>query len=196
MKNKRKIISVLVLITLISVIFIAGYTFARYYKSINAGGGMASIARWSFGSKNTEAVINLSDEKIAPGSSGKFEIEIDATDSEVDVEYEILVSDEKNIPTNMKFHAETKDEKGNIIATSSEKNSFTELAGSELKGTIPIEKNNQKRIIIVYWNWDFNEEDTSLTDSNDATLAYDGDGNSSLDCGFNIEIIGKQAKVN
>ena len=57
-------------------------------------------------------------------------------------------------------------------------------------------KNNQKRNIIVYWNWDFNEDDTSSVDRDDATLVIDEEGNSSLDCGFNIEIIGKQAKVN
>ena len=196
MKNKKKVIGVLVLITLIAVIFLAGYTFARYYKSINAGSGVASIARWSFGSKNTDAIINLSEEKIAPGSNGQFEIEVDATDSEVDVEYEILVSKEKNIPTNMKFHAETKDEKGTTISTTEENSSFTELASENLKGTIPVEKNNQKRTIVVYWDWEFNENDTTTTDSEDATLKYDESGASNLECGFNIEIIGRQAKTN
>ena len=194
MKNKRKIISGLVLTLLIFVIFLASFTFARYYKLIHAGDGIANIARWSFGTKNKDTIINLSKEKIAPGSNGKFEIELDATDSDVDVEYEVLVSDEKNIPTNMKFHAETKDEKETIISKTNESNSFTQLAETNLKGIIPVEENNQKRIITVYWNWDFNEDDTSLVDSNDATLTYDKEGNSSLDCGFNIEIIGKQAK--
>ena len=194
MKNKKKLIGVLLLITLIAVIFIAGYTFARYYKSIDAGNGYASIARWSFGSKNTEASISLSNEKIAPGSSGQFEIEVDATNSEVDVEYDISVSDEKNIPTNMKFYAVTTDEKGGEISRTNEYSSFETLAREKLSGIIPVEKNNQKRLVTVYWNWDFNENDISPVDSNDATLSYDAEGNSSLDCGFNIEIIGKQVK--
>ncbi len=194
MKNKKKIGGVLLLISLILVIFLAGYTFARYYKSINAGGTSASIARWSFGSKNEKAIINLSEEKIAPGSSGQFEIEVDATNSEVDVDYEILVSEEKNIPTNMKFYAETKDEKGTVISTTEEISSFTELATSNLKGTIPVEANNQKRSVIVYWNWEFNENDTTTVDSEDATLNFDENGNSNLECGFNIEIVGRQAK--
>lgn len=194
MKNKKKIVGVLFLITLILVIFLAGYTFARYYKSINAGGGTASIARWSFDSKNEKAVINLSEEKIAPGSNGQFEIEVDATNSEVDVDYEILVSEEKNIPTNMKFYAETKDEKGTVISTTEEMSSFTELATNNLKGKIPVESNNQKRSIIVHWNWEFNENDTTTIDSDDATLKLDENGNSNLECGFNIEIVGRQAK--
>lgn len=194
MKNKKKIGGVLLLITLILVIFLAGYTFARYYKSINAGGTTATIARWSFGSKNEKAMINLSEEKIAPGSSGQFEIEVDATNSEVDVDYEILVSEEKNIPTNMKFYAQTKDEKGTVISTTEEMSSFTELAANNLKGTIPVESNNQKRSVIVYWNWEFNENDTTTIDSEDATLNLDENGNSNLECGFNIEIVGRQAK--
>lgn len=194
MKNKKKIGGVLLLISLILVIFLAGYTFARYYKSINAGGTSASIARWSFGSKNEKAIINLSEEKIAPGSSGQFEIEVDATNSEVDVDYEILVSEEKNIPTNMKFYAKTKDEKGTVISTTEEMSSFTELATNNLKGTIPVEANNQKRSIIVYWNWEFNENDTTTVDSDDATLNLDENGKSNLECGFNIEIVGRQAK--
>lgn len=196
MKNKRKLIGVIFFISLIAVIFIAGYTFARYYSKIDAGSGYASIARWSFGSKNEEASISLSKDKIAPGSNGNFEIEVDATDSEVEVEYEVLVKDEKNIPHNMKFYAETIDEKGGVISKTNNYDSFTELAAENLNGTIPVEKNNQKRNIIVYWNWDFNEDDTSSVDRDDATLVIDEEGNSSLDCGFNIEIIGKQAKVN
>lgn len=196
MKNKKKVIGALILVALIAIIFIAGYTFARYYKAINAGSTTASIARWSFGSKNTEAVINLSEEKIAPGTNGQFEIEVDATNSEVGVEYEILVSEEENIPTNMKFYAETKDENGNILETTEKSSSFTELAENYLKGTIPVEENNQKRTIVVYWDWEFNEDDTTTTDSNDAILVYDENGNSSLECGFNIEIIGRQAKAN
>ena len=194
MKNKKKMGGILLLISLILVIFLAGYTFARYYKSINAGGTSASIARWSFGSKNEKTIINLSEEKIAPGSSGQFEIEVDATNSEVDVDYEILVSEEKNIPTNMKFYAQTKDEKGTIISTTEEISSFTELAANNLKGTIPVEANNQKRSIIVYWNWEFNENDTTTIDSDDATLSVDENGKSNLECGFNIEIVGRQAK--
>ena len=167
-----------------------------FYSKIDAGSGRASIARWSFGSKNEEASINLSEEKIAPGSNGNFEIEVDATDSEVEVEYEILVKDERNIPHNMKFYAETIDEKGGVISKTNSYDSFTKLASENLNGKIPVEKNNQKRNIVVYWNWDFNEEDTSSVDRDDATLIIDENGNSSLDCGFNIEIVGKQAKVN
>lgn len=196
MKNKKVVIRALIIIALITLVSLAGYTFARYYQSINIGGGKVSIARWSFGSANISKDIILSEEKIAPGSNGTFEIEVDATNSEVPVEYEILVSDEKNIPTNMTFYAEIQDEKGTILATTEIKDSFTELATSDLKGLIPVESGNQKRKINVHWNWEFNETDTTSVDADDATLVYNENNESSLECGFNLQIVGRQAKVN
>lgn len=196
MKNKSRVIRAVIIIALITLVSIAGYTYSRYYQSLNIGGGKATIARWSFGSKNISKDIVLSEDKIAPGSNGTFEIEVDATNSEVPVEYEVLVSDEKNIPTNMKFYAEIKNEDGSTIKTTEEKDSFTSLAETELKGLIPVVQNNQKRNITVHWNWDFNENDTTSIDTDDATLVYDENNNSSLDCGFNIQIVGRQAKVN
>ena len=194
MKNKRKTIGAIAMFVLIISIFLIGYVYVNHYQKIDIVSGQANIARWSFGSKNTEAKISLSDEKISPGSNGNFEIEVDATDSEVEVEYTILVTDEKNIPTNMKFYAEIFDEKGGVIKTTDLYDSFTSLAKSDLLSNfIPVEKGNQKRKILVYWNWEFNENDTSDVDRNDAILSYDENGNSSLDCGFSVQIVGKQA---
>lgn len=196
MKKHKKVVRALIIIALITIVSIGGYTFARYYQSINLGGGKATIARWSFNSKNISQNIVLSEEKIAPGSSGSFEIEVDATDSEVPVDYEILVSNEKNIPTNMTFFAEIKNEDGSVIKKTESTDSFTELAKNDLKGNIPVVENNQIRKVVVHWNWEFNETDTSSTDANDATLTYDENNVSSLECGFDIQIIGRQAKAN
>lgn len=196
MKKHKSVIKALVIVALITIVSIGGYTFARYYQSINLGGGKATIARWSFGSKNISQNIVLSEEKIAPGSNGVFEIEVDATDSEVPVDYEIQVSNEKNIPTNMEFSAEIQNEDGSVISKTETYNSFTELAQNELKGNIPVVENNQIRKVVVNWNWEFNEEDTSFIDANDATLTYDENNESSLECGFDIQIIGRQAKTN
>lgn len=188
MKNKKRILGVLVVVALIAMVFLAGYTFARYYKAINVGRASTNIARWSFNSQNENTSINLSEGKIAPGSNGQFEIEVDATGSEVLVDYEIKVDNENNIPTNMTFYAETKDEKNNTVKTET-KSSFTEVA-KELTGRIGVEDGNQKRTIVVHWDWPFNEEDVSSTDRNSA------ENTSSLNCGFDIQIIGKQAKTN
>ena len=116
---------------------------------------------------------------------------VNASASDIDVEYEIKVIEERNIPTNMKFFAEIRNEQGGVINKTKEYSTFTELASNELLGNIPVEENNQKRIIMVYWNWEYTN-DVSLEDKLDATLSYDENGKSSLECGFNIEIVGKQ----
>lgn len=170
------------------MVFLAGYTFARYYKVIEVGRTSNNIARWSFNSRNANVPISLSEGKIAPGSFGQFEIEVDATDSEVSVDYEIQVENENNIPSNMTFYAETKD-KNQTLSTTSTKSSFAEVA-KELKGVIGVENGNQKRTIVVHWEWPFNEDDTSSTDRLSAETV------ANLNCGFDIQIIGKQTKTN
>lgn len=165
-----------------------GYMYAKYYKKIV----ISNVAKWSFNSNNEQTIINLSDEKIAPGSNGSFEIEIDASGAETSVDYEILAS-EKNIPEKFKFCAETKNEFDEVINKTEEYNSFSKLAVENLFGKIDPEINNQIRRIKVYWYWEFDDEDNSNIDSNNGTLFYDEYGNSSLECSLDIEIIGKQA---
>lgn len=68
-----------------------------------------------------------------PGTSGNFIIDIDATGSEVEIDYKIIVLEEKNIPTNMKFYGEITDEKGGVIKKTKEYETFEELSSKELE---------------------------------------------------------------
>ena len=140
----------------------------------------SNVAKWYFSSNNSETAIKLSDEKIYPGSNGNFKIEIDATSSELEVLYEVVVNKEYNLPSNMTFIAEILDEKGGVIKKTEEYDSFLKLASENLKGTIPVQNNNQKREIIVYWQWKDNED---VILNNELNFS---------DCGFELEIIGKQ----
>ena len=45
MKNKKRVIRAVIIIALITLVSLAGYTFARYYQSINVGGG--KCAQWN-----------------------------------------------------------------------------------------------------------------------------------------------------
>lgn len=110
---------------------------------------------------------------------GKFNIQIDATSSEMNVYYEVNVLNEYNIPKDMVFVAEILDEKGGVIKKTEEYSSFLKLASENLKDNIPVEINNQKREIIVYWEW----KDTDVLLNNDSNFS---------DCGFDLEILGKQ----
>lgn len=176
---------------IIITIFILGYMYAKYCKKTITATN--NVVKWSFNSNNEQTIINLSEEKIAPGSKGNFEIEIDASGAETAIDYEIIVVGQKNIPDKFKFYAETKNEFDEIINETEEYNSFADLATNNLFGRIEPEANNQIRRIKVYWYWKFDEEDNSNIDSNNGTLFYDEYGNSSLECSLDIEIIGKQA---
>lgn len=112
--------------------------------------------------------------------NGKFNIQIDASLSEIDILYEVIVVNEYNIPKDMVFVAEILDEKGGVIKKTEVYNSFLNLASENLKGKIPVELNNQKREIIVYWEW-----------KDDEDVIFDNESSFS-DCGFELEILGKQ----
>lgn len=179
MNVKKEVKDILFLFFLI-ILLIFQLFFIRASNKKDKFNIYTNIAKWSFGLNNSETAIKMSDEKIYPGSNGKFFIQIDATSSEIEVVYEVLVTKEYNLPPNMFFIAEILDEKGGVIKKTEEYNSFLKLASENLKGKIPVESNNQKREIIVYWQWK----------DNDDTI-FNNEFNFS-DCGFEIEIIGKQ----
>ena len=94
--------------------FIGGQVYAKYISQVR-GNGIAEIATWSFkvnGQKeqvqeiklvstyNSETLVN---NKIAPGTSGSFNIIVDATGSEVGIKYNIKFAEESNKPQNLKF---------------------------------------------------------------------------------------------
>lgn len=84
----------IILISIVSIIALAGFAYARYITRIN-GNAQAKIAKWSFDSKilNSAQTREVSDfsitrtdnkgdvdsSTIAPGTSGEFIIEIDAS---------------------------------------------------------------------------------------------------------------------
>lgn len=182
MKSK-KIIGILIFLSIISSMFILGYVYSNN-KQNNLYNQKINGVKWSFNSSNKEININLSNEKIAPGSSGNFIIEIDATAAETNMFYKIKVNEEVNIPQNLKFYAEIKDELENVLLKTKEYNSFSELAQNDLNGSILFDKENQKRFIKIYWNWEFNNIDEFIN--------YENNTLDKLNCYYNIEIVGEQ----
>lgn len=183
--KSQKIIGILIFISIISIMFILGYCYSsnkqNNVKKVNG-------IRWSLNSNNSEVNINLSNEKIAPGSSGDFLIEIDATKAETNVFYKIKVNEEINIPKNLKLYAEVIDESNNLLLKTNEYSSFSDLAKDNLSGTIEFNKNNLKRFIKIYWNWIFDNENNEEFINK---INYDENQNL-LECYYNIEIIGEQ----
>lgn len=199
MTKKQRALRICLVIALILLIFLVGYTFAKYYSEIK-GGGTGSIAKWSFianDSKDTIQTISLVDTanevslvegKIAPGTKGSFDIEIDATGSEVGVDYEVNVSEETNLPTNLLYKVIVDGER------SKEYSSLTELAEDKLTGKIDTVNGEFIKDITVEWEWPYETYNNSgVTDGDLADLA-DGTKDN-LEYEFVLQIIGTQSKL-
>lgn len=158
-KNKTSIaynIIIVLLILIIATLSCIGiFAWAKYASSIN-GTATAQVAKWSFklvdGVTETTDVIDFAitrtdgygkvvEEKLAPGTFGKFEIGIDARGTETILEYIIDVELE-NKPTYLKFY---KDEA---------KTNEIELTDNKLtiKGFMSLDDVKEIRTETIYWD--------------------------------------------
>lgn len=171
MKKSKKIVLVIIALIAIILSFIGGNAYAKYKSSVT-GHGTAEIASWSFKVNDKEDKIQtislkstvdnetLVDNKIAPGTQGNFQIKLDATDSDVGIDYLIKFENETQKPENLKFMYN-----GNTY------NSITEL-GQALTGRIDANANEKDKIktLDIAWEWEYETGDTEEEiKSNDAT---------------------------
>lgn len=154
MNKKKKILLVAIILLMMLLSFIGGKTFSKYVSQIQ-GAGTAEIANWIFKVNGKEDIVQsvnllstynnetLINNKIAPGTSGNFNIVVDATGSEVGVDYTINFLNESEKPQNLVFiHNEQK---------------YTNLQelGEDLSGTIDANDENKTRTITIYWEWQY-----------------------------------------
>ena len=168
------------MLTVITTCLLGG-TMARYVTEVT-GSATATVASWSFkannnGNNTTFATIDLGDttnrtsydentlkkKVIAPGTSGKFTITIDGTDSDVGIDYAVKIkaSDGTTLPSDLLFSTEEITEaKSDLTLTKLEE---------KLTGTIDYSNaaNAMKKDITIYWAWDFGENDTTSANDND-----------------------------
>ena len=175
MKNKKLVVSISILCLLI-VLYIG--TFA-YYRIVRNGNIQANMGTFSFNvSHNNEtfASINLADTiesslssngYISPGSSGKFDLLVDASGGMTDVEYTISFN-RTNVPSNMNFYLNK--EKTNKIDSS-----------KTVGGYFDSDEVVRSRTYVIYWDWPFdsdNDEDSNFQNK---------------DILLNVEVVGKQS---
>ena len=150
-QTNTKPIVVLLALLLVTAIAFSMYAYAKY-KTTLTGNGTATVAKWSFKVNGQTQTIpdidltqtmdthnNVAEGKIAPGTSGHFDLELDATGSEVAIDYNIkLAITEK--PTNLKFYLDNTYE--------------TEIAETEgilnVSGSIPLETIDTPLIKTIY----------------------------------------------
>lgn len=200
--------SILVILLIIAVLI--GFTFAKYYSSYEGRAEM-QIAKWSFkvdgwSTSETKQIslidtldfddrVDLEDGKIAPGFEGKVELDLDANDSEVDVAYYIQAKESGHKPSNLFFQA-----KIDGVLTKSY-STLQELAEKELRGTILKSDSSKIRNIIIQCIWPYEtgiDEETNLVEDGEDTAAGTGTvkGQENVfDYSFSLKIVGTQAKA-
>ena len=96
----------------------------------------------------------LEDNKIAPGTEGSFNIVVDATGTDIVIDYNVRFVNESNKPRNLKF-----------IFNNQEYNSVAELE-KHLSGIIDAKDENKVKTMTVYWQWKYE------TGNNESEIAY------------------------
>mgnify|MGYP003302086622 CR=1 FL=1 len=151
-KKTKKIIGIVCAILLIVLLQAIGITYAKYIAS-ESGSGHAKVAKWAFqivkDGEETKT-INLAstvdketliDGKIAPGTSGTFEISVDASGSEVDLDYTIEFANEKNKPNNLVFVYKGLN--------------YKSLSDIKISGKIENYKENKVKNESITWKWNY-----------------------------------------
>ncbi len=115
MSKKKKALLVMAILSIILLSFIGGQSYSKYVTQITTTGTL-DVATWNFkvnGSTEERQTISLNstsynpvtlaDGKIAPGTEGKFNIVVDARDSEVRIWYTISIEKSSSAPRNLYF---------------------------------------------------------------------------------------------
>ena len=167
MNKKKTALLVICVILAITLSFMIGKTFAKYVSEVK-GAGTAEIANWVFKVNGKEDVVQnvnllstyhnetLINNKVAPGTSGSFNIVVDATGSEVGVDYAIEFLNESQKPQNLIFIYEDKP--------------YTTIQDLEkdLSGTINANDENKIRNVTINWEWQYETgENANEIDQND-----------------------------
>ena len=160
-KNKKNnllfMLLVIVLISLILCISSFGIATWARYRSVTGSNVEAQIAKWSFkvnGEEEQFADIDLADtidfthvttDKIAPGTYGSFDLDIDGRGSEVSLDYyiDMVVA---NKPTNMKFYLDSNYSQPIEIAVGNK---------MFLEGDLLLSENPMQEIRTIYWKWEY-----------------------------------------
>lgn len=190
MRKSKKIVLTIIAIIAIILSFVGGHAYAKYMSRVT-GKGTADIANWSFKVNEKEdkiqtislkSTINnstLLNNKIAPGTEGNFQIKLDATNTEVGINYAVKFENETKKPTNLKFTYEGKTY-----------NSLIDLQ-KDLIGTINADEENKEKTLTIGWNWLYQTgttaEEISVNDAIDTQ-----EGKTITNYSFDIIVTGTQ----
>ena len=164
-KNKKQNLSFMLLVLLLisAIVCILSFGIATWarYRSVVGNNVVAQIAKWSFkvnGEEEQFANINLADTiafehvettKIAPGTYGSFDLDIDARGSEVSLDYYININVAEK-PTNLKFYSDSTHT--TLIPISADNKIY-------LDGEFLLSNAIMQETRTIYWNWEYRTEE-------------------------------------
>ena len=91
MSNKEKNYKKIMIITIVtSIIVVLGTVSYAFYQTAINGTVSGTIAKWSFTANNQTDSFELSLGELYPGKSGTYNITLSATNSDLDVYYELI----------------------------------------------------------------------------------------------------------
>ena len=177
-KNDKIFIIIFIGIVSFSLIYLFQASYAKYRRQVNAS-VQARIASWNI-KVNNESIINKTEltsnivpvidtsqyvkaNVVAPGTGGYFDITIDATNVDVDFDYEI-----QNLN-------DTTSALPDLIITSYQINggTQTDATGNTITGTIV--KNTASTTIKAYIKWNDDESTQSMDNQEDTAFAQQAD---------------------
>ena len=179
MNKKSFMIIVLLLLVGLTTGYVAS-TYAKYTGEVT-GSGTATVAKWAFETDNATQTIEIEldptvdastlvDGKIAPGTSGSFNIELVNTNSEVGVDFTIMLDSITNKPTNLKFY------KDSTYTTELTPGTTTITGQLVAEESTPLD-------VPIYWRWEY---ETTATSTNDPLDTADGEAARTLTIGVTI----------
>lgn len=188
MKIDKKIIkNILILLTLLMVgisVYEIANTYAVFYSELK-GSATEQLAKWSIIVNGTDVSSgieqeftmtdftihesqNTKDGKIAPGMTGSFKIEIDPTDTQVSVRYDISI-DKTNLNENKIELVSVKETNFNNNLIKTDENTYTAII--PLATLLAGNAKNQVEMVFAWENDEANnEKDTILGTTKDAKI--------------------------
>lgn len=165
-KSKGTIVLIIILVIVtIAAIVTATLAYAQYTSSFS-GNATATVAKWNV-TLNTSANKNeiqanyehVYEGKIAPGTSGSFEIAINTNDTEVDVKYAVILNGmvtnpEGNSIKHLKFFSD--EEHTDEVVLGEENHNLVGIIKSPKTNT-----ENKDATVRIYWYWPFDYAEAS-----------------------------------
>lgn len=130
-QKQKKSVGTILLVILLLIVTIASLILATYawakYSSAKEGTATAEVAKWNVDVDIKEGTNQLEErfehvlaERLAPGMSGSFEIDIDPGETEVDFHYDIILEKVEGVeggtvPKHLHFYTDERHNKDDLI---------------------------------------------------------------------------------